>query len=104
IKIKIKIKSRRYGRSQKYGLLLAIQQSRGADRRIVSTGSKFAPDCSCSTRRGALDCRPLRKSAGWRLKISAADAKASAAPESPQCTFFHREIDDQGTVAGHVGR
>ncbi|WP_207268670.1 hypothetical protein, partial [Pseudomonas sp. GW460-LB5] len=58
-KIKSKIESRRHGRSQKYCLLLAMQQTWGADRRIVSTGSKFAPDCSCSTRRGALDCRPL---------------------------------------------
>ena len=61
IKIKIKIKSYGcgYGCGQNHSLLQALQCSRGADRRIVSTGSKFAPICSCSTRRGALDCRPL---------------------------------------------
>jgi len=61
IKIKIKINSRWGGRGRgwNYSLLQAQKRSRSADRRIVSTGSKFAPDCSCSTRRGALDCRPL---------------------------------------------
>ncbi len=46
-KIKIKIKSKSRARAE------------GADWRNVGTGSKFAPNCSCSTRRGALDCRPL---------------------------------------------
>ncbi|MNS16552.1 hypothetical protein D3C72_482050 [compost metagenome] len=53
IKIKIKIKSQSQSQSQ------SQSRAEGADWRNVGTGSKFAPNCSCSTRRGALDCRPL---------------------------------------------
>jgi hypothetical protein len=76
----------------------------GASQRIPNLFRPNPPSFLLPTRARHLRLPPPVKECRLALEEFRGRRSFVGGTRIAQCTFFHREIDDQGTVAGHVGR